>query len=121
MSRSFVSPVVLLTGTSNMTGTSKISSIPLDIRTVTSASFLAVWTGASVTGSFIVEGSLDYNPNGSAGNGTWVDMGLTITDANGPGSRIIDVNRTAVPYVRLSYTNATNSGSLAVTGCSKGV
>lgn len=121
--KNLINPTVLMSA-GVMTGTSKISSTPLDVRTMTAVCIQASWTGTP-TGSFAVEGSLDYVPsgNGSSGNaGTWTDLQAGISGpAGSTGSILVDLQRTAVAYIRLSYTNASGSGTLTVIKSAKGV
>lgn len=107
----------------NMTGTSVVTSAVLIIRTLACASLQAVWTGTP-TGTFVVEGSLDYSvdPAGAVKDpGTWNSIGVSLTNPTGSaGSSLVDLALTGIPYVRVTYTNASGTGTLTLTGFAKG-
>lgn len=113
-------PTILLARAANMANSDVLTSSPLDLRQWTSASFWGNWTG-SPTGTFVVQGSLDYGIAGSSA--TWVDLDIDIsgqpTGLSG-GNVMIDGIRTGLPYMRLKYTNSLGTGSLQIMGSAKG-
>jgi hypothetical protein len=97
----------------SMTGTSKISSIPMDIGHLVAAAFMATWTGTP-NGTLLVEGSIDGS--------TWAPLqDVSIDPAVGTAdSRMVNLFWLAFRYVRLSYTNTSSTGSLTIVGTGKG-
>lgn len=103
-----------------MTGTTVLTSIPLDLRQWTSSALWANWIG-SPTGTFVVQGSMDYGFQGVTP--TWVDFDIDISGqpAGASGGNVsIDQIRTGYPWIRLKYTNASGTGSLQIMGSAKG-
>jgi hypothetical protein len=64
------------------------------------------------TGTFQVQGSLDYVPNLTPGN--WVPLVLpTSPIANGvAGNILIDLNQLSFPYIRIVYVPVSGVGAL---------
>lgn len=119
-------PKILIPGAANnMTGTSVITSAVLVIRTLSCAAIQAVWTGTP-TGTFSIQGSLDYNPDAMSNGlplsaGTWRDIGVSLTAPSGSASdALADIALSGIPYIRVVYTNASGNGTLTVTGFAKG-
>jgi hypothetical protein len=94
-------------------------------NTVNSASFqmdylsfvtITVTTTGTATGSAKLQGSIDGS--------TWIDFPNSGSTANisvsGAGSHMWNVPNVSVRYMRVSYTNATNSGNLTVRAFAKG-
>lgn len=107
-----INALVLTPGTANnMTGTTAITSLSLDIRYIPRACMVAAWTGTA-SGTISIQGSLD--------NTTYSDMGLGISNVAGVAdNRFIDLTTTAADYVRLVYTNTGGTGTLTVKGSAK--
>jgi len=93
-----------------------ISSAPLEIKGYTSASIHFKWIGLS--GSAIGEFKIEASPDGIT---DWKDMGISITGAASDNSNdLVDFQRIGVPYIRLTYTRTSGTGTLTVTGNKKG-
>lgn len=113
----FVGPVKLIP-TGAMSGTSVITSQVFDLRSLEGCAFAPVWTGTP-TGLFLIQVSLDYEPNPSGGtprnSGTWIDLGASISGnpSGAAGNIYIPVYASCAPWIRLQYTNASGSGVLA--------
>jgi hypothetical protein len=119
---------ILAPTTNNMTGTSSLTSTPMNWDTIRGGSIQAVWTGSPV-GSFVIQGSLNYsqNPNGSANNpGTWntvpsgTFLGTLTAPAGSAGSALVDCQFTGIPWIRVVYTNSSGTGTLTLYGAGKG-
>lgn len=102
-----------------MTGVATLTSIPTNIKYRDSVAIQLQWTG-SPTGTFQVEGSLDYNPgltqtDGGANPGQWTPLTLTpapvATGASG-GLILLNLNQLAFPWIRVQYTNSAGTGTL---------
>src|ERR1700743_876235 len=95
-----------------MTGTSVITSIPMDMLSLPYGAFEAIWTGNPV-GTFSIQGSLD--------NVNYYDTGSAVTNpAGSPGSYLENLGFPAgFRYIRLQYTNISGSGSLTINGMAK--
>ena len=107
----FIEPVSLMTDQA-VSGTDTINSTSLDIRTCKAAAFIVKWTG-DPTGSLAVYGSMEKS--------VWVDMGISTTQPSGTATNaLIDIQYTAIPYVRVGYTNASGTGAFNVIGSAKG-
>ena len=83
------------------------------------------WSG-NPTGTFQIQGSLDYNPGtpqsgGQANSGTWNNLTLSPQPTAGSGSAtyLVNMNQLAFPWLRIQYTNSTGSGVLSACICSK--
>lgn len=107
-----INNLTLTPGTANnMTGTTAITSLVMDIRYMPRACLVAAWTGTA-SGTISVQGSVD--------NITFSDMGLGIGNVAGvAGNSFIDLTQTAADYVRLVYTNTGGTGTLTVKGSAK--
>lgn len=123
----FKQRTILTPVTNNMTGTATLHSHPMDWQTIRGGAIQAVWTGTP-TGTFTVEGSLNYlpNPDGSPGTGTnagvWTSLGASVSNpAGSAGNSIVDISLTGVPWVRLTYVNVSGTGTLTVYGAGKGI
>lgn len=116
-----------------MTGTSVLLSQPTDISRKDNLAFQLQWSG-NPTGTFQVQGSLDYNPGlpqsgGAANAGVWTsvpvaDGGGAPPQASGSSGQILmDLTEFAFPWIRIQYTNATGTGVLTgyVSGKSVGL
>jgi hypothetical protein len=104
--------------TGPMTGTTTIHSQVIDATSFEGIAFQPQWTGTP-TGTFIVEVSLDYVPNLSAGgtprnSGTWDNLGVTFPSepAGGPSHCYAPVYASCTGYIRLTYSNTSGVGTL---------
>jgi hypothetical protein len=101
----------------SMTGTASVSTPAMDMSTMPRIAFQAIWTGTP-NGSITIEGSLDYNS--VTASGTWTDLGAGIIGPAGvAGNIIFDGQYTAIPWIRLTYTNASSTGTLNVYAAAK--
>lgn len=109
----FIGPVSLTVSSSGaMASTNTITSAPMDLLTITGAAFYISWTGTP-TGTLSVQGSLDGT--------NYADIGASISSqpAGGTGSNLLNLVDLMFRYVRVSYTNASGSGTLSVSGSAK--
>lgn len=99
-----------------VSGTTTYNSAAVDIECIDNVSFQIVGT-STATGSAKVQVSFDYNQD-SQGNvlnaGNWITKSTTAIDFGTSLTYEIELNQSPAPYVRLSYTNATNTGTLSV-------
>lgn len=89
-----------------------------------------IWTtaGNDAVGTFDVQGCFDATVDASgqyvSGSGTWNSLpGIAAKlqhPASAPGSFLLDLDETAVPFIRFTYTRTTGSGTLTVWFCAKG-
>lgn len=84
---------------------------PTNIQFMDNVAIQLNFTGTP-TGSFSIQGSLDYNPVTGAGN--WVALTLTPSPgASGAAASIlIDMNQLSFPWIRVVYTASSGSGIL---------
>lgn len=94
-----------------------ITSDVTDIRYLDNISIQCIFTGTP-TGSFALEGSLDYYKiNGAVQNtGTWTPITLSSTPAasGSAGNILLDLNQLSFPYIRIVYTKTSGTGTLNV-------
>lgn len=124
MAQKSIIPVaqVFAVGNQAMTGTATLTSLPTMISYKDNVSYELSWTGTP-TGTFVVQGSVSYNPGtpqsyGGPNAGVWTT--ITVTDQNGnppaasgaPGQILMNLNELSFPYVRLQYTNVSGTGVL---------
>lgn len=115
-------PTILLPATTNnMTGSTTLHSVALDMRSWTAGTLAMIWTGTP-TGTFTIEGSPDNLLNASP---LWIDISglLSVTlsqPAGAAGNNVIDIGRTGLPWVRITYVNSGSTGTLQVVGNAKG-
>lgn len=108
--RQFGPTLVITNGV--MTGTSVVTSSPMDISSYQSFSFQAVWSGLAV-GVFVVLVSND--------GVTYNDLGASISpqpDGVNTSSMILCYGVPA-KWAKLQYTNASSTGTLNVYGMGK--
>lgn len=97
---------------------STVTSPATNIQFQDNVCYQCNYSGSPV-GSFDVQTSADYNPNGDDpaipinNTGTWAPLGLNIASAGG-SPQVIDLNQLSMPWVRLVYTPVSGSGSLDV-------
>lgn len=117
-----ISPVYQTFTNAAMSGTAVIVSSISAIQYKDSISFQMQWTGTP-SGSFAVQGSLDYNPGnpqtgGPANTGTWTSVNALDVNGNAPnalgaaGQILFNMNQLAFPWVRMQYTNISGTGTL---------
>lgn len=114
-SKNFLSPVKIIDA-GDMSQASITSSVT-DIRYLDNVSIQCIFTGTP-TGSFALEGSLDYYKiNGAVQNtGTWTPITLSSTPAasGSAGNILLDLNQLSFPYIRVVYTKLSGTGTLNV-------
>lgn len=118
-----------------MTGTNTLTSAVTNILHKDNISYQLVWTGTP-TGTFSIQGSLDYNPglpqsepDGAKNNGTWTTipaedaLGGPPVASGSAGQILADLSQLPYPYVRVIYVNSSGSGTLTgwVSGKALGV
>lgn len=114
VSRPSLTPFLIAT---NGAMSSNLTSLVTSIQNYDDLSLQFNFTGAP-TGTFAVQGSLDYNP-GSGGTvlnaGTWNSLTLSPTPsaAGAPASILLNLNFLSFPYMRTTYT-ATGTGVFTV-------
>lgn len=107
-------PITLLDAQAiSSTNTVTSSAIQLDYLSFVA---LQITTTGTATGSAKIQASIDGT--------TWMDAPNSGNTANktvsGAASQYWDVANVSVRYMRVSYTNATNSGTLTVKAYAKG-
>lgn len=117
----FLGPIVL-TPTTTVSGTNVYTSLVLNLLDITRYSIQTIW-GAGVTGTFDVQGSLDYGIPTPPASPTWKSCpGVTVTSPAGlAGGQLIDVVQTGIPFVRVVFTNSSSTGVIEVLGHAKGL
>lgn len=108
-----------------MSGTSVFTSSATSIIYRDSLAYQFNWTG-NPTGTFQIQGSVDYNPGlpqsaGTFNSGNWnpVTITPTPTAASGSATYLVNMNQLAFSYARFQYTNASGSGVLGAWTCGK--
>lgn len=111
----------------SMSGTITVSGPITDLMYKDSAAVSLNWSGTP-TGTFFVNGSVDYNPglpqsDGTINNGTFTTLALSpapvATGSGGSSQILINMSPLAFRYMQISYTNSTGSGLLTGWICSK--
>lgn len=114
-SKNFLSPVKVIDAGDMSQAT--ITSSVTDIRYLDNVSIQCIFTGTP-TGSFALEGSLDYlRVNAQVTNsGTWTPITLSSTPAasGSAGNILLDLNQLSFPYIRIVYTKSSGTGVLNV-------
>lgn len=104
-----------------VSSTTTFNTAAVDVECLDNVAFQLVGT-STATGSAKIQASVDYNQD-SQGNvlnaGNWITISTTAIDFGTALTYYIAVNQIAAPYVRLSYTNATNTGTLTSYVCGK--
>jgi len=114
-SRPLIKPQQVITNGS-MTGTTAIHSQVTILTNLTQVGYMVSWTGTP-NGTFSVEVSNDYSENadGSVRNtGTWTAVTLTGSPvaSGSSGHGFINLDSIAAYAMRLTYTNASSTGTL---------
>ncbi len=101
-----------------MTGTTVLTSLPSNIKYKDSVAVQLSWTGTP-TGTFAVQGSVDYNPGqpqsgGGQNAGHWTAIPLSPPPiASGSADQILmNLDQLAFPWIRVVYTNVSGTGVL---------
>ena len=107
-------PITLLDAQAiSSTNTVTSSALQLDYLSFVA---ITITTTSTATGTAKLQVSLDGS--------TWIDAPNSGNTANksvsGAGSAYWDVPNVSIRYIRVSYTNATNSGTLTVKAFAKG-
>lgn len=105
-----------------ISGTTAYATAAVDVQFLDNIAFQVTGT-STATGAAQVQVSVDHNQD-SLGNvtnaGNWVNLGSsTAIDFGATASYYIAVNQLSAPYIRLVYTNATNTGTLTSLVCGK--
>jgi hypothetical protein len=95
-----------------VSGTTTYHSSSLGLDTIRNAALQISWTGAMV-GTLVVEGSVD--------GVSFFDIGASIPTqpAGTPSGDLLNIVDVGFRYLRVSYTNASSTGSLTVIGMGK--
>lgn len=107
-------PIHLQTDASMATS---LTSNPVPIMYEDSVAVQLNFTGTP-TGTFQIQGSVDYNPGGplgpSANSGNWANLTLSPvpTAAGAPDTILIDMYGLSFPYIRVVYTRTSGTGTL---------
>lgn len=113
--KNFLPPNLIVNGGDMSQAT--ITSDVTDIRYLDNISIQCIFTGTP-TGSFALEGSLNYYKiNGAVQNtGTWTPITLSSTPAasGSAGNILLDLNQLSFPYIRIVYTKTSGTGTLNV-------
>lgn len=99
-----------------MASTSTLHSAPVNVEYLDNIGFQANFTGTPV-GTFSVEVSADYLQTATGvvqNSGNWIALTLSAVPAaaGAAGSIYVDVTQISAPWIRLSYTNTSSSGTL---------
>jgi hypothetical protein len=102
-------PVYQTIAAGDMSGslTSKVS----DISGFDNVAVQLVWTGTP-TGTFAVQGSLDYNPQLATGTWTALTLSSSPAAAGSASNVLLDLNQLSFPWIRVVYTAVSGSGTL---------
>lgn len=106
-----------------MTGTAVLTSLPTEITRKDNVAYELSWSGTP-TGTFVVQGSVSYNPGtpqsgGAVSAGVWTTLVVTDQNGNAPvasgaaGQILMNLNELSFPWVRVQYANTSGSGTLS--------
>jgi type 1 fimbria pilin len=101
--KDFIGPITLVSGQSLATSFSSASTA---CKRFSRIAYQVTWTGTAV-GTLIAQGSLD-NQNFSD-----LDMNQIVLN-NASDSGVLDIQTTAIPFVRLNYTSTSGTGSMTI-------
>lgn len=93
------------------------TSNPVNIQFLDNVCIQLNFTGTP-TGTFAVQGSLDYSQNALTGvqtnAGNWVPIALPITPvaSGAAGTILLDLNQLSFPWIRVVYTASSSTGVL---------
>ena len=112
----YLNPVHFVTAQSM---TSTFHSSPVHIMLGDNVGLQFQWTGTP-TGTFTIEASMDYQENPSApgdvtntGNWTTITVSPSITQPTGStGLVLCNLNQLPFPWIRLTYTAGSSTGTL---------
>lgn len=109
-SKNALTPIQFISAQS-MTGT--ITSNPINVQYLDNISIQLNFTGTP-TGTFELQGSLDYSPGPLANTGNWIGMVLPeVPVASGSADTIlIDMMQLSFPWIRVVYTPTSSTGTL---------
>lgn len=90
-----------------------VTSNPINIQYLDNISIQLNFTGTP-TGTFDLQGSLDYSPGPFANTGNWISVTLPVAPvAAGAASQILlDLNQLSFPWVKIVYTRSSGTGTL---------
>lgn len=95
---------------------SSLTSLATNIQFMDNVCIQLVWTGTP-SGAFTIQGSLTHQQD-SQGNiinaGTWTDLSLSPAPvaAGSASSILIDMNQLSFPWIRVTYTKTSGTGTL---------
>ena len=97
------------------------TSVPTNIFNKDVAGIDVAWTG-TLAGTFTVQCSNTYNPNGAPGNGNWNTVPTTpsVIASTGGGNGFIQVSALAAAWLQLVFTYTSGSGDITATITGKG-
>ncbi len=101
-------PEYVLINAGAMTGTATLNSTPTNIQNLDNVGLQVSWTGTAV-GTFAVQCSID----GVTYDSLTFNPALT-QPAGTPGGYLIDLNQLPFPWLQVTYTNTSGSGTLTV-------
>lgn len=125
MARGLEGPVNIIPGNTHnllasqaISGAGATNSTILEILDLRSYFLQFIWTG-TLTGTIAINGSASVRVNGDGTFNTtgtvWSSLGITVTGpAGSAGSAIVDTVATAAPFLQVTYTNASGSGTMIV-------
>jgi hypothetical protein len=96
-----------------MTGTATQTAGPTDVRNYTQVAIHLIWTGTP-NGTFSVQGSNNHNQQDPSSD-DWVSLPLSPapTAAGSASSAMVNVSGLGFPWLRVSYTNTSGTGTFS--------
>lgn len=89
------------------------SSVPVNIQYLDNTTVQLIFTGSPV-GTFSIEGSVNHAANAITGvetvAGTWTP--ITSSAVSAAGDILFDLNQLSFPWIRVSYTRTSGTGSV---------
>jgi hypothetical protein len=129
----FIQPASAFVTAQSMTAT--FHTAPQKIMLSDNVGLFILWTGTP-TGTFTIECSIDYqentfNPGDVTNTGNWTALTLPGTNTNiiptgdqpagGSGSILANLNQLPFPWIRVTYTAGSSTGSCTCWLSAKGV
>lgn len=94
-----------------------ITGAATNIQYLDNVSVQLIFTGTP-TGTFTIEGSLNYSENPydhsqiNAGTWTAITLPTTASASGAAGDILIDLNQLSFPWIRIKYTRSSGTGTL---------